>query len=224
VLAKDLSHPFSLSFAEFFHCLVLQCRRDYGQLQARAEQNLVLAESHEFGVAEAYAKIHRGWALACRQENGITEIREGLEGIRSRGEYSGMPFLLTILTDACLQLVLVDEGLEAVSSGLEIAQSTGAHWTEAELYRLQGQLLLHSGSSKSEEARACFERAIEVAREQGAKSWELRATVSLAGLLLKQGHRDEARTRLAEIYDWFTEAFDTVDLKEAKALLDELSH
>jgi tetratricopeptide (TPR) repeat protein len=222
-LAKGLSHPFSLAHAEFLHCLVLQCRRDYSEVRPRAEQNLSLVAFHELGAAAAYAKAIHGWALVCTQENGITEIREGLEGLQSRGEYFGTPFLLTILADACLQLVLVDEGLEAVSSGLETVESMGARVTEAELYRLQGQLLLLKDSSKSEEARACFERAIEIAREQEAKSWELRATISLARLLANHNHRNEARTRLAEIYDWFTEGFNTLDLKEAKALIDELS-
>ena len=94
---------------------------------------------------------------------------------------------------------------------------------EAETHRLKGELLLKQNDSNTAEARTAFERAIEIARKQSAKSWELRATMSLARLLAKQGRRDEARTMLADIYSWFTEGFDTADLKDAKALLDELS-
>jgi adenylate cyclase len=93
---------------------------------------------------------------------------------------------------------------------------------EPEIYRLKGELLLKVNDSAIEEARTCFERAIAISRTQSGKSLELRATVSLARLLAKQGHPDEARAMLAEIYNWFTEGFDTADLKDAKALLDEL--
>ena len=91
------------------------------------------------------------------------------------------------------------------------------------MYRLKGELLLKQDDPNATEAQSCFQRAIEVARKQSAKSWELRATTSLARLLQKQGSRDQARTMLAEIYGWFTEGFDTADLKDAKALLDELA-
>jgi predicted ATPase len=93
---------------------------------------------------------------------------------------------------------------------------------EAEMYRLKGELLLRQDHSKAAEAQSCFERAVEIARNQSAKSLELRATMGLARLLDKRGRRDEARAMLAEIYNWFTEGFDTADLKDAKALLDEL--
>jgi predicted ATPase len=91
------------------------------------------------------------------------------------------------------------------------------------LYELKGKLLMMQNPSNAREAESCFRRGIEVARKQGAKFWELRATTSLARLLASQGRRDEARTMLAEIYNWFTEGFDTVDLKDAKALLEDLS-
>jgi predicted ATPase len=122
------------------------------------------------------------------------------------------------------------EGLEAVNEGLEIAQRTGTGFGEAELHRLKGELLLMSDSSAgsadssgASEAAQCFRDAIEVARRQSAKSWELRATTSLARLLAQQGRRDEARAMLADIYTWFTEGFDTADLKDAKAPLEELN-
>jgi len=115
------------------------------------------------------------------------------------------------------------EGLEAVADGLALMEGTGTGFGEAEMRRLKGELLLNSDSSAAAEAAQSFREAIEVARRQNAKSWELRATMSLARLLAKQGRRDEARAMLAEIYGWFTEGFDTADLIDAKALLKELN-
>ena len=102
-------------------------------------------------------------------------------------------------------------------------EKSGARLHEAELYRLKGEATLICDPSATAEAEACFHEAIEIARRQSAKSWELRATVSLARLLRDTGRRSEARAMLAQIYNWFTEGFDTADLKDAKALLDELS-
>ena len=117
----------------------------------------------------------------------------------------------------------LDDGLSALTEALAAADEHEIRQYEAEAYRLKGELLLKQDNSNAAEAQHCFERAIEIARKQSAKSLELRATMSLARLLVKQGRRDEARTMLAEIYNWFTEGFDTADLKDAKALLDELS-
>ena len=115
-----------------------------------------------------------------------------------------------------------DLGLDTVAEGLELSAKSGERWCEAELYRLKGELHLIKDADMWIEAERCFRTAIAVALEQRAKSLELRATTSLARLLAKQGRRDEAHTMLAEIYNWFTEGFDTADLKDAKALLDEL--
>ena len=116
------------------------------------------------------------------------------------------------------------EGLNALTEARQAADQREERQCEAEIHRLKGELLLRQSNIHASEARSCFERAIEIAREQSAKSYEFRATTSLARLLNKQGRRAEARTMLAEIYNWFTEGFDTADLKDAKALLDELSN
>jgi len=115
-----------------------------------------------------------------------------------------------------------DDGLRAVGEGLRDLEANRRQWDHAELYRLKGELLLLQNAGATE-TESCFREAIEIAQRQWAKSWELRATMSLARLLGKQNRREEARTMLAEIYGWFTEGFDTADLKEAKELLDELS-
>jgi predicted ATPase len=117
----------------------------------------------------------------------------------------------------------LNDGLSALTEALAAADEHENRYYEAETHRLKGELLLRQGNANASEAQNCFERAIEIARKQSAKSWELRATMSLARLLNEQGRRDEAHARLSEIYDWFTEGFDTADLKDAKALLEELA-
>ena len=118
----------------------------------------------------------------------------------------------------------VKEGLQVVAEALAVVEQTGEHGWEAELHRLQGELLLQSAPQKPKsEAEACFHKAIEVARGQSAKSWELRAATNLARLWQQQGKTTEARDLLAPVYEWFTEGFDTADLQEAKALLSELT-
>jgi hypothetical protein len=129
------------------------------------------------------------------------------------------------LGEGCGKVGRTVEGLAAVAEGLAVADRTGERMLEAELYRVKGDLLMHTAPAAANvavEAESCFRHAIEIARDQQAKWWELRATVRLARLLAKQGHRDKARMMLAEIYCWFTEGFDTADLKDAKAPLDEL--
>jgi predicted ATPase len=117
----------------------------------------------------------------------------------------------------------LDDGLDALTEALAAAEKRDIRHYEAETYRLKGELLLKQDNSDAPEAQSCFERAIDIARKQSAKSWELRATMSLARLLASQSRLDEARMMLTDIYNWFTEGFDTADLRDAKALLDGLS-
>jgi predicted ATPase len=127
------------------------------------------------------------------------------------------------LADVYLAIGRPREGLEVVKEGLEFIRRGGSGFSVPELLRLKAELLLLSGTGATAEAAECFRDAIDLARRQSAKSWELRATMSLARLLAGQGRRDEARAMLSDIYNWFTEGFDTADLKDAKALLDELN-
>ena len=127
------------------------------------------------------------------------------------------------LISSYLQAGLIDEALGVAVQQLARIEQTGARLSEAELHRLKGEALLRGVAPVEAEAQACFEKAITIAREHSARSWELRAATSLARLLDKRGKRDEARPMLAEIYNWFTEGFDTADLKDAKTLIDELS-
>ncbi len=135
---------------------------------------------------------------------------------------SAETFSLTLMADSFLRCNQIERGLEIIEEAFASFDATGARIQEAEAHRLKGDLLLISDSSAEPQAAQCFSAAIEVARRQSAKSWELRATTSLARLLAKQDRRAEARQMLADIYGWFTEGFDTADLRDAKALLDEL--
>jgi predicted ATPase len=155
-----------------------------------------------------------------RKEEGIAQLREGLAASRPQ---LLRPQLLCLLAAACMQTGRLDGGIGALTEARAIADEHKNGHYGAEIHRLKGELLLKKHRSNTAEAQSCFERAIEIARDQSAKSWELRATTSLARLLAKLGRRNEARMMLAEIYGWFTEGFDTADLKDAKALLNELS-
>ncbi|MBV8356744.1 MAG: AAA family ATPase [Deltaproteobacteria bacterium] len=165
--------------------------------------------------------LFRGWLMAREgQPKGITLIRNA---IATRAVFRLYRALYgALLVEACVSLGRLDDAMSALDETLPFAD-TEEHYYEAELHRLRGELLLGRTVADREDAERCFRKAIDIARRQGAKSWELRATKSLARLLRDAGRRDEARVMLAEIYNWFTEGFETADLKSAKALLDELS-
>jgi class 3 adenylate cyclase/predicted ATPase len=220
-LAQALSHPVSLGFAGGCVTILHQFRREAPAAQETAERMTALSAIDDL----AFGTSVRGWAIAeqGRHEEGIAQIQEGLAAHRRTGGELTRPYLLCLLAEAYREASRLDEGLNALTEALAAADENEIRFYEAETHRLKGELLLRQDDSNAEEAQNSFVCAIEIARKQSGKSLELRATVSLARLLDKQGKRDEARTMLAEIYGWFTEGFDTADLKEAKALLDELS-
>jgi predicted ATPase len=225
-LAQRLSHPDTLALAGFFFFGVLsQIRRQARAAQENAESGIALAAEHGLTDSLAYLTSLRGWAMAEQghHEEGIAQIQEGLAAYRATGSASARPLFLCLLAEACLEAGRLDDGLSALTEALAVADEHEIRHCEAEMHRLKGELLLKQDDSNAAEAQRCFERAIEIARKQSAKSLELRATMSLARLLDKQGNRDEARTMLADIYGWFTEGFDTADLIDAKALLKELN-
>src|SRR5262249_49146481 len=158
---------------------------------------------------------------------GVAQIGKGLAGLRATGAEVFTPYYLALLAEAYGRDGQAGEGLTVVGEALAIVDKNEERWWEAELYRLKGELALQSkvqgSQSTVEETEECFWKAIEIARRQQAKSLELRATVSLARLWQRQGKKEDAHQMLFELYGWFTEGFDTRDLQEAKALLDELS-
>jgi predicted ATPase len=223
-LAQGLSLPLSLAFAEFFFGELCQSRGEVSAAQETAESLIALCAEHEFPDWLAMATSLRGWAMAEQghNEEGIAQIYEGLAAYRALGAELYRPYSLTLLAEACMEMGRLDDGLNALTEALAAADEHENRIHEPEIHRLKGELRLKQDDSNTAEAQSCFERAIEIARKQSAKSLELRATTSLARLLGKQGKRDEARAMLAEIYGWFTEGFDTADLIDAKALLEEL--
>src|SRR5712691_4002323 len=152
---------------------------------------------------------------------GIARTREGIAAWRATGSELFLPFHLTRLAEAYGKVGQADAGLAALDEALSIVERGGEHTWDADLYRVKGELMLRQGAAASA-AEACFHQALAIARRQGAKSWELRAATSLSRLLHTQGKVAEARTVLSEVYGGFTEGFDTVDLQEAKRLLDTL--
>jgi TOMM system kinase/cyclase fusion protein len=228
-LAQELSHPFSMGYALSCSARLHQFRREALTTQARAETMLELAAEQGFVFRVAQGSIHRGWALAMQGqgEEGIAQIRQGLAAFQATGAEFFRTSYLAMLAEAQGEVGQAEEGLNALSDALTLVNRTGERFYEAELYRLKGELTLRqfkvqSSKCKVEEAGECFQKAIDVARHQSAKSLELRATVSLARLWQQQGKQKEAHQMLSEVYGWFTEGFDTKDLQEAKALLDEL--
>jgi predicted ATPase len=174
--------------------------------------------------------ILQGWALAAqgREEEGIVQMRQGLVAGRATGAEQWQPYVLALLAGTYGRVGQAEKGLSVLTEALAKIHKTGEREHEAELYRLKGALTLQSKvprakSKVEEEAEACFWKAIEIARNQQAKSWELRAATSLARLRQSQGKKAETHRMLSEIYGWFTEGFDTKDLQEAKALLEELA-
>jgi predicted ATPase len=224
-LARDLSQPQSLAFAENFVGLLHLLRREARAAQGSADALKALSAEHGFILWSAMGRMRQGSAMAIqgRNEEGLAQIEKGLAGYLATGTGLGLPQCLCKFAEACLAIGRVDDALDALMEALTIANEREDRVDEPEIHRLKGELLLKQSPSNAEEPEICFRKAIEVARKQSAKSWELRATTSLARLLASQGRRDEARTILADIYNWFTEGFDTADLKDAKALLDELS-
>jgi class 3 adenylate cyclase/predicted ATPase len=224
-LAQQIAHPFSLAYAlgmaAFFH----QLRREVRVTQERAEAAISLTQEQGFSYWMAISSLLRGWALAQqgRVPEGIEQIHQGLTAWRATGAEISRPYLLALLAEAHGIMRQPEAGLTALTEALPLAETTGERWHEAELYRLQGALLLQQASDNQAEAEHCFQQAIVVAHNQQAKSWELRAATSLARLWHQQGKRQEAHDLLAQVYGWFTEGFDTADLKDAKALLDALA-
>ena len=166
----------------------------------------------------------QGWALAEQEqgEEGLNQIREGLAAWRATGSELYRSHLLALFAEAYGRGGQAEEGLRVVDEALALVERTEERYYEAELHRLKGELILQQ-SQDIEEAETCFHKALAVARHQQAKSWELRAATSLARLWQEQGKVEEARELLGPVYGWFTEGFDTADLKDAKTLLDSLA-
>ena len=194
-------------------------------LQEHAEAAISLATEQGFPYWMAYSSMLRGWVLAHQgqAQEGIEQINQGLIAYRATGAEQLRSYMLALLAEAHSAIGQPEAGLTVLMEALTLVDTTGQRWYASEIYRLKGVLLLQQNSDNHTEATSCFQQAMSIAQSQQAKSWELRATTSLARLWQQQGKRQEAYALLAPVYNWFTEGFDTADLKDAKVLLDALS-
>jgi class 3 adenylate cyclase len=207
-----------------FAAYICELRRETRQMRSRAEARLAIATASGLFTGRALSEIYLGWAdvLDGDLEGGLARMRAHMSQLKAGGsEYitdRGLSFVATALGRAGRY----EEGLAALEEAFLFTDRTGQQYYQAELHRLKGELLLGHDAANAAAAEQSFRTALDISREQRAKSWELRATTSLARLLRDTNRRDEARTMLSDIYGWFTEGFDTPDLKDAKALLQEL--
>jgi predicted ATPase len=223
-LAQQSAHPFSLGLAWSFAAVFHQLRHEGRAAQECAEAAITLATDQGFPFWMAFGAILRGWALAQQGQarEGIAQIHQGLTAWRATGAAIAQPYHLTLLAEAHGIMGQPEVGLTVLVEALTLVDQTGEWWSEPELHRLKGALLLQQSADNHAAAQACFQQALALARQQQAKAWELRAALSLSRLWQHQGKRAEARQMLEVIYRWFTEGFDTPDLKEAKTLLEAL--
>jgi predicted ATPase len=224
-LAQQIAYPFSLGFALSMAAMFYQFRRERRAVQERAAAAIRLTQEQGFPFWMAYSSMLHGWALVQQgqTQEGSEQITQGLMTYRATDAKLVRPYFLALLAEVHGALREPDSGLKVLKEALTLVDKTGERWYEPELYRLKGDLLLQQSSDNQAEAESCFHHTLDIARSQQAKSFELRAATSLARLWQQQGKRQEAQDLLAPVYYWFTEGFDTADLQEAKALLDELA-
>jgi class 3 adenylate cyclase len=224
---QQLTHPYTLARTLYYDALLCQLRRDVQAVRGQAEAAISVATAQGFALVRALGPIMRGCAIAVQEHSteGLVQIRQGLDTYRSIGAEFQRPHFLAMLAEASGLLGQSEGGLAALEEALTLVQQTEERYYEAELHRQRGELLLHAergGQNAALTAEECFQYALDVARQQQAKSLELRAAMSLSRLWQQQGKRQEAYDLLAPIYAWFTEGFDTADLQEARALLETL--
>jgi predicted ATPase len=221
--AQGLAHPPSLAVSLGLAMRVFSLLGENAALAERVEQLVAVTTEQGFPFWRAQGAIYGGWVKvkAGDVKEGISFLRSGTAAYRATGAEAWMPHYIALLAGASEVAGQNEEALALLDDALQTVERTRERWLEAELNRQKGQLLLRQGHTDA--AEELYRKALSIAKEQEAKLWELRAAVSLARLRGAQGHRAEARELLAPVYSWFTEGFDTPDLKEAKVLLDELS-
>jgi predicted ATPase len=223
--AREIGQAATLMFALHHASLIQILFGNYPAASADAIELGALADEKDALLWKSLGIWVQGWLLALtgKASDAIQAINTGLTALRSTEATIWMPLSLTYLTRAYAGLGQFDDAWCSIGEAVTMVETTKERWCEAEVDRLAGEVALRSPERVAANAEAYFEQALAVARQQQAKSWELRAAMSMARLWRDQGKRDEARELLAPVYGWFTEGFDTVDLKEAKNLLGELS-
>ncbi|HEV3260299.1 MAG TPA: hypothetical protein VG013_25820, partial [Gemmataceae bacterium] len=224
-LARDIDHPFSLAYALHHTGWFYQNCRLGAEVRAAAEEEIAIATEQGFALWRATGAFFKGAGLFLQDQLGEAWplLLKGLEAFRATGARLTLPFQLSTLGEAYTRASRFDDARRALDEGLAVAEKNDERCQEAELHRLQGELLLAESPDQSAAAEDCFRQAIETAQRQQSRAWELRATMSLARLWQRRGRRDEARGALAAVYATYTEGFTTPDLVDAKALLEALA-
>jgi predicted ATPase len=224
--ARAAGHPFALTYALLGASWVSQFRREVDATRLLAADAMTCATEEGFPAFLAMARILRDWtsidAEIAEQAAATTAVRTALEEYRATGMGIARPYLLGLLAEVHGALLETEPALDVLDDAAKVADATGERWYEPEIRRQEGELLLRQSITNRRVASARFCQAIAVAQQQGSKSLELRAAVSLARLWADVGRRSQARGLVAPIYGWFKEGFETADLTAARALLDEL--
>jgi class 3 adenylate cyclase/predicted ATPase len=222
--ARELRHPYSLACSMYFAIRLHLLRGETREADELAQAAFALSTKHGFTLWTALIVFMQGWSL-CQQgrvTDGIARMRTGHEDALATGHRAGRTMYCSLFAEAYGRIGQFNEGWKMLSEALDSAEQSGQRYYEAETYRLKGELHLLEPMPDVEQAEASFQRALDIARQQQAKTWELRSATSLARLWADQGERRKGRDLLAPVYGWFTEGFDTADLKDARALLDQL--
>lgn len=223
--AREIGHAATLMFALFHVSFIHMYCGDHPAANKLIEELVVLADEKRASFWKAGGMLRRGWlfALTGKPLDAIQVIKSGIAAWQSTGATVWMPLFLSFLANSYAEIEKFDDSWRCIDEALKAVEETKEMWCEAEINRTAGEIALLLPKPDAMKAKAYFDRALIVARKQQAKSWELRSAMSMARLWRDQGKRAEARQLLAPIYGWFTEGFDTLDLKRAKALLDELT-
>jgi predicted ATPase/DNA-binding response OmpR family regulator/class 3 adenylate cyclase len=222
--ARQSVHRHTLAYALIYKGLTAASARWAAEMEAAANELVSHTREHGFVLFLGYGLLLQAGALALRGqgEAAVGRIQEAVAAMQATGMKRSDPMTLGYLAESLALKGAVVEGLQMLAAALTTAETSRAHWADAELHRLRGDLLGRLPSADWTEVETCFRTALRAARGQGSRGFELRAAVDLARLLSAQQRQAEARELLANVYSWFTEGFDTPDLKDAKALLDEL--
>lgn len=222
-LAERLGHPFSQALAMAYAAMLFQFSHNSKLVQEWAGATLNFCAEHGVGYYDHWAAILYGWALAEQGllTDGIERMQQGLVDFRRSSSETRLPYYLTLLAEAHANAGQVQEGLKRLDEALAFAEKNNDDWYSAEIHRLRGDLILRFGAP--EKAETCFQTSLDISRRQKARTLELRAAVSLARLWLSQNRQEKARNVLEDIFNWFPEGFDTVDLKVASQLMADLS-
>ena len=220
--AREFGHAYTLAFTLWHTVQHAVLSRDVRRVERLANENATICGERGFALYNARSDVQLGWAAAHQGQgaDGIDRMRRGIAAATATGARLWEPFHLGLVAEALAFAGEVEEGLAELDQALARSTESGEKWADAELHRLRGDLICRLPRLDLDEAESSFRTALSIAREQGTKGFELRAATSLARLLGNDGRREEARELLAPAYDWFTEGFDTADLKDAKALLD----